>query len=117
MIFIQILKVRDYALKLNFETFGNYPGIRSCPEPQAQSDYLKQYIQKNILHQKILHWDNEYNTCYQYTTEDAETEIMKMKQIGQVLYLTPNAPVESGTGIYEPLVDNPNGNGLEVGNK
>lgn len=107
-------EVRNHALGLNFETFGNYPGIRSCPEPQSQSDYLKQYIQKNILHEKILHWNNEYNTCYQYTTADSETWIHQDEtDWAGVLYLTPDAPIESGTGIYEPLVDNPNGNGLE----
>ena len=51
---------------------------------------------------------------YQLCLEGAETWIHKDDtQWAGVLYLTPNAPVESGTGIYEPLVDNPNGNGLE----
>ena len=108
------LQVRNHALSLDFDTTGNYPGFRSCPEPQHQSEYLKSYFETELLHFKTTDWHNTYNTCYQYTTEEAETWVHKdgMDWAG-VLYLTPNAPVESGTGIYETDVEEPNCNSLD----
>jgi len=104
-------EVREYALGLNFETFGNYPGVRSCPESDTQSNYLKEYFEKNIVHSEIYHWHNDYNTCYQYTTENAKTWVHQDEtDWAGVLYLTPDAPVKSGTGIYKAIVDNPDEN-------
>jgi len=118
-------QVRDHALSLDFTITGNYPGFRSCPEPQQQSEYLKSYFEKEILHCKITDWHNEYNTCYQYTTEEAETWMHNdLTDWAAVLYLTPYAPVDSGTGIYESISPDPNSNTLEdwrqidsIGNK
>lgn len=107
-------QVRDHALNLSFDTVGNYPGRRSCPEPQQQSEYLKNYFETELLHCKITDWHNEYNTCYQYTTEEAETWMHNdNSDWAGVLYLTPNAPTESGTGIYESISENPNSNSLD----
>ncbi len=107
-------QVRDHALSLDFTTTGNYPGLRSCPEPHEQSEYLKTYFEKEILHCKITDWHNEYNTCYQYTTEEAETWMHNdSTDWAAVLYLTPDAPIESGTATYESKVSKPDCNNLE----
>lgn len=94
-------QVREYALDLNFNIEGNYPGLRTDPENLKQHNYLKTFFEENILHKKIEYWPTEYNTSYQYTTQDSETWIHHDDtEWAGVLYLTPNAPLESGTAIY-----------------
>jgi hypothetical protein len=93
-------QVREEALKQSFDIIGNYPGLRTSPEPAEQSEYLKTFFE-NLISKKISYWPSDYNTSYQYTTEDASTWIHHDKtEFAAVLYLTPDAPLESGTGIY-----------------
>lgn len=94
--------IREEALKLDFTVTGNYPGIRT----EALSDYwretLKNYIQDNILRQKITYFPDFYNTAFQYTTENAVTWVHHDETVwAGVIYMTPNAPIEAGTGIYQ----------------
>ena len=95
-------EVRDYALGLDFEVSGNYPGVRTSSEPAEQNEYLKSFFEDNIVKQKITGWGEGYNTAYQYTTNESTTWIHHddTKWAG-VLYLTPDAPVESGTSLYQ----------------
>jgi hypothetical protein len=100
-------EVRKHALTLDFDREGNFPGFRSPPEPQAQSDYLKQYFEEELLRTKITSWDSPDNTCYQITTTDAQSWVhADSTDWAGVLYLTPDAPIESGTATYRPIVDN-----------
>lgn len=100
-------EVRKHALTLDFYREGNFPGFRSPPEPQAQSDYLKQYFEEELLRTKITSWDSPDNTCYQITTTDAQSWVhADSTDWAGVLYLTPDAPIESGTATYRPIVDN-----------
>lgn len=94
--------LRAYALGRDFNVKGNYPGMRTAPEGDQQREYLKNFFEKNIIKQKITEWGSEYNTSFQYTTEEARTWVHHDSTTGWagVLYLTPNAPIESGTGIY-----------------
>ena len=56
---------------------------------------------ENILSKKIVWWPEEYNTAFQYTTEKDETWIhYDPTNWAAVLYLTPDAPLDSGTAIY-----------------
>lgn len=95
-------EVREYALGLDFKVSGNYPGLRTTAEPISQNEYLKSFFEDNIVKQKIIGWDNiGYNTAYQYTTMESETWIHHDDTTwAGVLYLTPNAPLESGTSLY-----------------
>ena len=93
-------QVRQAALDLDFNVVGNYPGYRTQPEPEVQSQYLKTFFE-GIIGKKITYWPTEYNTAYQYTTSEDKTWIHHDEtEYAAVVYLTPDAPVESGTGIY-----------------
>ena len=63
--------LRAYALGRDFNVKGNYPGMRTAPEGDQQREYLKNFFEKNIIKQKITEWGSEYNTSFQYTTEEA----------------------------------------------
>ena len=94
-------EVRDYALTLDFNVAGNYPGIRPKSYYEEQHNYLKKFFEDSIIKQKINYWPEEYNTAFQYTTEKDKTWIHHdQTQWAGVLYLTPNAPVESGTSFW-----------------
>lgn len=93
--------VRQFALEQEFLTEGNYPGYRTGPEADPQHEYLKTFFENNVINKKITHWPKGYNTAYQVTTEESTTWIHHDDTTwAGVLYLTPNAPAESGTGIY-----------------
>lgn len=94
-------EVREYALKREFNVFGNYPGARTEPESEQQSEYLKTFFEDNIVHRKITYWPREYNTAFQYTDEESSTWIHHdQTQWAGVLYLTPNPPRGYGTTMY-----------------
>jgi len=94
-------QVREYALDQEFQTSGNYPGYRTGPENNEQHAYLRTFFE-GLMGHKITHWPKEYNTAYQCTTDDASTWIHHDETMwAGVLYLTPDAPVQSGTGIYK----------------
>ena len=93
-------QVRDHALQQNFYIYGNYPGVRTDPEPQNQHTYLKEFFE-SILNKEIVYWPTEYNTAYQYTTEEDTTWVHHDDtRWAGVLYLTPDAPIKSGTSFY-----------------
>jgi len=95
-------EVREYALSLDYKISGNYPGTRTDTSDISHSNYLKSFFEKNIVKKEITYWNNdEYNTAFQYTTQDDETWIHHDQTTwAGVLYLTPNAPTESGTSLY-----------------
>jgi len=94
-------EVRAFALDQSFNVKGNYPGMRTPPENRKQSSYLKNFFEKEVMKEKISYWPGEYNTAYQFTTEKDKTWIHHDNTTwAAVVYLTPEAPAESGTGIY-----------------
>ena len=93
-------EVRDYALEQDFSVEGNYPGLRSAPYEEPFFSEMKRSLEK-IINKKITYWPTGYNTAFQYTTEKSNTWVHHdATQWAAVLYLTPNAPTISGTGIY-----------------
>jgi hypothetical protein len=105
---------RDYMLTQEFKVRGNYPGQRTI---SFANEHLKEMIQGYIQHfaGKIVNWpmplsaDNDdqtnaeiYNGAFQYTTSRDRTWIHNdgWNNWAGVLYLTPKAPVNSGTGIF-----------------
>ena len=51
---------------------------------------------------KIIHWPNEYNGSYQYTTKEMNSWVHRdMTNWAGIIYLTPNAPLNSGTGFFK----------------
>jgi hypothetical protein len=94
-------KVRDFALKQEFKVRGNYPGQRT-------ESYLNESIKKRL--QEILYpyagnitnWGGEYTGSFQYTVASDRSWIHSDSTTdwAAVLYLTPEAPLSSGTGIF-----------------
>ena len=103
-------ETRDYILTQEFKVRGNYPGQRTTSRANS---HLKDMIQGYIQHfaGKIVDWpmpndgrnnEDTYNGAFQYTTSRDRTWIHNdgWNNWAGVLYLTPNAPVNSGTGIF-----------------
>lgn len=92
--------VRNLALSWEFSIKGNYPGKRTKPCGGAWFYTIKETFER-ILNKKIVYWPSEYNTAFQYTTEDATTWVHHdCTSWACVVYLTPDAPLDSGTAIY-----------------
>jgi len=97
-------EVRDFALKQEFGVTGNYPGQRTKP---FLSDSTKEYI---ASHLKGIHGESyfpnetdSYCGAFQYTTQADRTWIHSdgNNNWAAVLYLTPDAPLSGGTGIFK----------------
>ena len=52
-------EIREYALGLDFDVKGNYPGLRTAPEGDNQREYLKRYFEEHIIKRKITNWESE----------------------------------------------------------
>lgn len=92
--------VRNYALSLPFTVTGNFPGARTEPLKGDNFQNAK-LIMESIINKKITWWPEEYNTSFQFTTEESKTWIhYDPSNWAAVLYLTPDAPLDSGTAIY-----------------
>lgn len=95
--------VRAYALSQPFEVSGNYPGLRT--KPYLPND-LKQSMQHIIQFAggKITHWfeDSGYTGAFQICTARDRTWIHadQFNTWAAVCYLTPDAPLSSGTALY-----------------
>lgn len=95
--------VRAYALSQPFEVSGNYPGLRTKP---WLPDDLKQSMQWIVQHAggKITHWfeDSGYTGSFQICTAKDRTWIHadSFNTWAAVCYLTPDAPLSSGTALY-----------------
>ena len=93
--------VRERALNLDFNRNADYyPGRRSKPESEDISIKLREAFQQ-ILHKEIYNWFNRYNTGFQYTIagDMSWTHHDSTKWAG-VIYLSPDAPIETGTGTF-----------------
>lgn len=94
-------EVRDYALSLDFDITGNYPGTRTGA---IDNPLWRSHIQErleNLLNKKITVFPYDYNTAFQLTTEDSKTWIHHdTMSYAAVVYLTPCPDIDSGTAIY-----------------
>jgi hypothetical protein len=95
-------EVREFALQQDFNVDGNYPGHRT-------KSFMNQSVADNIseIIGAEMDWDPEnfkdsYSGAFQYTTQDDRTWIHadRWNTWAGVCYLTPNAPVSGGTGIF-----------------
>ena len=101
------LETRNHILQQPFDVKGNYPGSRTVSHATTE---IRDIIQRHIINfaGRITDWkmeknDNNYNGCFQYTTSRDRTWIHndKFNNWAGVLFMTPNAPVSAGTGIYQ----------------
>jgi hypothetical protein len=95
------MQVREFALKQEFKVRGNYPGQRT---ESFLTDSIKQKL-RDILYPfagEITNWGGEYTGSFQYTTAADRSWIHSDSTTdwAAVCYLTPDAPVTAGTGIF-----------------
>jgi hypothetical protein len=93
------LLVRNFALNQEFQADLRYfKGKRSAC---FRFDGLKERFEK-ILNRKIINWE-KYGTngCFQYcVAEDLHVYHYDFQQYAGVLFLTPDAPIQSGTQFF-----------------
>ena len=106
------LDTRNYILTQEFSVRGNYPGQRTI---SYANQHLKETIQKyvepfggKIIDFPIPKEDGSdaltiYNGAFQYTTsrDRSWVHIDGYNNWAGVLYLTPDAPLSSGTAFYK----------------
>ena len=94
-------EVRNFALKQNFqENIKYHKGKRIC-NPLFRFSGLKERFEQ-ILDCKIKNWE-KYGTngCFQYcVAEDKSVYHVDTQEYAAIIYLTPNAPVQSGTQFF-----------------
>ena len=105
-------ETRNYILTQDFTVRGNYPGQRTI---SYANQHLKDIIQEYILPfgGKIIEFpmpdesnmnnNNIYNGAFQYTTsrDRSWVHIDGFNNWAGVLYMSPNAPLSSGTAFYK----------------
>lgn len=101
-------EVRNFALKQDFKVRGNFPGKRS---KSFLNENLKQSIE-TILYPyagKVVNWrEEEFTGSFQITNASDRSWIHTDGSCNWagVLYLTPDAPLTSGTGLYKRKITN-----------
>lgn len=99
--YVDAPEVREMALKMEYKVSGNFPGRRTDP---AYTESTKKLIQQAIepMAGKIIYWPENYTGSFQYTTARDRSWIHADdgNNWAGVLYLTPNAPLSGGTGLY-----------------
>lgn len=94
-------EVRAFALKQDFNVDGNYPGHRT---KSFLNESIANYIGEIVGGEMDLEGlgDDTYCGAYQYTTAADRTWIHAdgWNHWAGVVYLTPDAPVTGGTGIF-----------------
>lgn len=93
--------VRDFALQQEFKVRGNYPGERT---ESFLNDNIKETISEILepIAGKIVGWGGQYTGSFQYTTSRDRSWIHSDSYTdwAGVCYLTPDAPLSSGTGLF-----------------
>jgi hypothetical protein len=93
-------EVRDFILTQDFNVKGNYPGNRT---KSFLDENIKKCIQDIILpiDGEITWWGDHNSGAYQYTTsKDRSFVHIDTTDWAGVCYLTPDAPISGGTGLF-----------------
>lgn len=93
-------EVRQFALSQNFE-----PDLRYHKGNRTQQQFLPQGMKQTfetLLGRKIVRWTEfNYNGVFQYCiAEDPLVYHSDLQSYAGAIYLTPNAPVETGTSFF-----------------
>ena len=103
------IETRNYILTQDFSVKGNYPGKRTISYANEHlRDKIQEFIRPfgEITDFPIPKNDSEnekiYNGAFQYTTsrDRSWVHVDSFNNWAAVLYLTPDAPLSSGTGFY-----------------
>ena len=93
--------VRKMALNMEFGVRGNYPGQRTVPVfNQSVKDIINNIIRPYAG--EITRWNTDYTGSFQYTTQRDRSWVHADQTTtwAGVIYLTPNAPLSGGTGLF-----------------
>lgn len=95
-------EVREFALEQDYGVIGNYPGFRT---KSFLSDDIKNAI-GDVLRPfagEVTSWGGDYSGSFQYTLASHRSWIHadSYTEWAGVLYLTPDAPITAGTGIFK----------------
>jgi hypothetical protein len=94
-------EVRNFAMQQEFSQEGNYPGRRT---KSFLNDSIKQIIQDTIkgFAGNVTWWGDDNSGAFQYTTAQDRSWIHSdaTTSWAGVVYLTPDAPLSAGTGIF-----------------
>ena len=100
-------ETRKFALAQEFNVYGNYPGSRTISHATEEikniiDKFMYPYGEK-IVEFRIDNTEENYNGCFQYATsrDRSWVHVDKENNWAGVLFLTPDAPVSSGTGLYK----------------
>lgn len=93
------IKVRELALSLDYSPSGYHKGKRTAVKYII--DGTREKIEQ-VLGKKIHNWSSQpYNGVFQYCTpEDPVVYHYDSQRYAAVVFLTPNAPPETGTSFY-----------------
>ena len=99
-------KVREYALGLEYNVVGNYPGKRSSEQLGDNHNLGVKKFFRDYFERDILNWSNGYNGSFQYVLENEITWIHKDKNEynthAALIFLHPNPPEgDYGTTLFE----------------
>ena len=97
-------EVRSYALQQEFaEDIRYYKGLRTTRHYHPEG--IKQAFE-HIIGQKIVSFPEGINGCFQITTsKDPQVYHHDEQKWAAMIYLTPNAPIESGTRLHRSKVN------------
>lgn len=93
-------EVRKYILTQPFDLIGNYPGYRTR---SFLDDQIKHTIQEFIkpFAGEVTWWGDGASGAFQYTTAQDRSWIhADATDWAGVCYLTPDAPLSAGTGLF-----------------
>ena len=95
-------EVRKFALSQEFKVRGNYPGQRTDP---FLTDPLKEKFQELVrpFAGEVVWWGDHSTGSFQYTVAADRSWIHSdtTTDWAGVIYLTPDAPLSAGTGLFK----------------
>lgn len=102
------METRAYALTLPFTTRGNYPGVRTLSH--ANPEWIPVFEKHLPNDEKITWFDTHplsYNGAFQLCTDtDGDSWVHRdTTDWAAVLFLTPDAPVDSGLTLYRQAAE------------
>ena len=96
------LDVREFALKQEFSVVGNYPGFRTKSHTNPSIYSIIQEAVKHAGGQITNFSTDSHNGSYQYATSKDKSWIHADEQMwAGICFLTPDAPLSSGTGLFK----------------
>jgi glycosyltransferase involved in cell wall biosynthesis len=96
--------IRNYALSQQFKSdIRWYKGLRTTRTYRPES--LKHTFE-DIIGERITRWDYDMNGVFQITTSnDFQVYHHDTQKWAAMIYLTPNAPLESGTRLHSSKIN------------